>query len=151
FGTPGVAEHCWHIDSRRQANAFSREIRIRLLQCLTQQVPLHIAIVGGGATGVELAAELVQLVEPVTAYGAPGLARCITITLVEAGPRLLAGFPGDISGATRTRLEAIGVRVLTGPPVSAAAAGAFGLAAGGGEVAPPRGSGRGGEGPDVLG
>src|SRR5690606_28833547 len=97
FGTPGVADHCWHIDSRRQANAFNREVRIRLLQCLTQQVPLHIAIVGGGATGVELAAELVQLVEAVTAYGAPGLAECITITLVEAGPRLLAGFPEDIS------------------------------------------------------
>ncbi|NLC62041.1 MAG: FAD-dependent oxidoreductase [Gammaproteobacteria bacterium] len=130
FGTPGVAEHCWHIDSRRQANAFSREMRIRLLQCLTQQVPLHIAIVGGGATGVELAAELVQLVEAVTAYGAPGLAKCITITLVEAGPRLLAGFPEDISAATRARLEAIGIRVLTDTQVSAATADAFVLASG---------------------
>lgn len=130
FGTPGVAEHCWHIDSRRQANAFSREMRIRLLQCLTQQVPLHIAIIGGGATGVELAAELVQLVEAVTAYGAPGLARCITITLVEAGPRLLAGFPEDISAATRARLEAIGIRVLTDTQVSAATADAFVLASG---------------------
>lgn len=130
FGTPGVAEHCWHIDSRRQANAFSREIRIRLLQCLTQQVPLHIAIVGGGATGVELAAELVQLVEAVTAYGAPGLAECITITLVEAGPRLLAGFPEDISAATPARLEAIGIRVLTDTQVSAATADAFVLASG---------------------
>ena len=130
FGTPGVAEHCWHIDSRRQANAFSREMRIRLLQCLTQQVPLHIAIIGGGATGVELAAELVQLVEAVTAYGAPGLAKCITITLVEAGPRLLAGFPEDISAATRARLEAIGIRVLTDTQVSAATADAFVLASG---------------------
>lgn len=130
LGTPGVAEHCWHIDSRRQANAFNREVRIRLLQCLTQQVPLHIAIVGGGATGVELAAELVQLVEAVTAYGAPGLAECITITLVEAGPRLLAGFPEDISAATRARLEAIGIRVLTGTQVSAATADAFVLASG---------------------
>ncbi|PJJ97620.1 hypothetical protein CO641_11825 [Lysobacteraceae bacterium NML91-0213] len=120
FGTPGVAEHCWRIDSRREADAFNRELRIRLLQCLTQDVPLHVAIVGGGATGVELAAELVQLVESAIAYGVAGTAERITITLVEAGPRLLAGFPEDISSATRERLESIGIRVLTGAQVSAA-------------------------------
>ena len=130
FGTPGVAEHCWNIDSRRQADAFNREVRIRLLQCLTQDAPLHIAIVGGGATGVELAAELVQLVEAVTAYGAPDLAGRINITLIEAGPRLLAGFPEDISSATRTRLEAIGIRVLTETQVKAATPKAFMLANG---------------------
>lgn len=125
FGTPGVAEHCWHIDSRRQADHFNREVRIRLLQCLTQESSLHIAIVGGGATGVELAAELVQMVEAVTAYGARGLHERINITLIEAGPRLLAGFPEDISSATRTRLEAIGIKVLTDAQVSAATPDAF--------------------------
>ncbi len=63
FGTPGVAEHCRSIDSRLQADAFCREVRIRMLQCLALDQPLAIAIVGGGATGVELAAELVQLTE----------------------------------------------------------------------------------------
>ena len=150
FGTPGVAEHCWNIDSRRQADAFNREVRIRLLQCLTQQVPLHIAIVGGGATGVELAAELVQLVEAVTAYGAPDLAGRIDITLIEAGPRLLAGFPEDISAATRTRLEAIGIRVLTGTQVSAATADAFVLADGSELVATLKVWAAGVKGPDFL-
>src|SRR5690554_4703281 len=130
FGTPGVAEHCWNIDSRRQADAFNGEVRIRLLQSLTQETPLHIAIVGGGATGVELAAELVQMVEAVTAYGARGLYERIDITLVEAGPRLLAGFPEDISSATRTRLEALGIRVLTDAQVSAATGEAFVMASG---------------------
>jgi NADH dehydrogenase len=125
FGTPGVAEHCWRIDSRRQAAAFNREVRIHLLQCLTQDAPLSIAIVGGGATGVELAAELVQLLESAAAYGVPDLAARITITLVEAGPRLLAAFPEDISSATRERLEAIGIRVMTGTQVSAATADGF--------------------------
>lgn len=74
FGTPGVAEYCFYIDSRRQADGFNHEIRIRLLQALGQEAPLSIAIVGGGATGVELAAELVQLVESVSAYGVPDLA-----------------------------------------------------------------------------
>ena len=128
FGTPGVAEHCFGIDSRRQADAFNREVRIRLLQCLVQDGELAIAIVGGGATGVELAAELVQLVETATGYGAPDLASRISITLVEAGPRVLAAFPEDISSATRSRLEALGIRVLTGAQVSAATKDGFVLA-----------------------
>ncbi|MDL5448109.1 FAD-dependent oxidoreductase, partial [Escherichia coli] len=66
---------------------------------------MSIAIVGGGATGVELAAELVQLTDTAVAYGAKGLAKHISITLIESGPRLLAAFPEDISAATRERLE----------------------------------------------
>ncbi|MGY0619351.1 NAD(P)/FAD-dependent oxidoreductase [Lysobacter sp. A378] len=125
FGTPGVAEHCFGIDSRRQADAFNREVRIRMLQGLTQETELSIAIVGGGATGVELAAELVQLFETATVYGVQGLASRISITLVEAGPRLLAAFPQDISTATRARLEALGVKVMTDTQVSAANADGF--------------------------
>lgn len=120
FGTPGVAEHCYKIDSRRLADAFNREVRIRMLQCLAQESPLSIAIVGGGATGVELAAELVQLVDAAEAYGAQGLAARISITLIEAGPRLLAAFPEDISAATLARLHALGIKVMTETLVSAA-------------------------------
>ena len=125
FGTPGVAEHCQTIDSRQQAVAFNHEVRLRMLQCLAQDTELSIAIVGGGATGVELAAELVQLIESSVAYGAQGLAERITITLIESGPRLLAAFPEDISAATQSRLEALGIRVLTETRVSAAEADAF--------------------------
>ncbi|WP_454650031.1 NAD(P)/FAD-dependent oxidoreductase [Bradyrhizobium liaoningense] len=125
FGTPGVAEHCLMIDSRRQADAFNQELRLRMLQCLALNTELSIAIVGGGATGVELAAELVQLVEISIVYGAQGLAERITITLIESGPRLLAAFPEDISAATRTRLEALGIRVMTDTRVSAANADGF--------------------------
>jgi len=125
FGTPGVAEHCLTIDSRRQADAFNREVRIRMLQCLGQDGDLSIAIVGGGATGVELAAELVQLTETSVAYGMQGLAERITITLIESGPRLLAAFPEDISAATRIRLEELGIRVITGARVTAATSDSF--------------------------
>ena len=130
FGTPGVAEHCFYIDSRQQAEAFNQEIRLRVLQALGHDVPLTIAIVGGGATGVELAAELVQLAESMSAYGVPGLASRLRITLVEAGPRLLAAFPEDISSATRERLEAIGIRVLLGTQVRAATADGLALSDG---------------------
>ena len=135
FGTPGVAEHCRSIDSRLQADAFCREVRIRMLQCLALDQPLAIAIVGGGATGVELAAELVQLTETAEAYGATGLGQRISITLIESGPRLLAAFPQDISAATQQRLQALGVRVLTDARVQAAQAGGFMLADGSREAA----------------
>lgn len=125
FGTPGVAEHCWKIDSRPQADAFNQEVRLRILQCLAQDMPLSIAIVGGGATGVELAAELVQLTELAVGYGAKGLAERIAITLIESSPGLLAAFPDDISAAAQTRLESLGVRVMVGTRVSAAESDAF--------------------------
>jgi NADH:ubiquinone reductase (H+-translocating) len=130
FGTPGVTEHCMMIDSRQQADAFNREVRIRILQCLALDTELSIAIVGGGATGVELAAELVQLTETAVAYGAQGLTERISITLIESGPRLLAAFPQDISVSTRTQLEALGIRVMTDTRVSAATADGFTLSDG---------------------
>lgn len=120
FGTPGVVDHCFTIDSRQLADAFNREVRLRMLQCLAQGSELSIAIVGGGATGVELAAELVQLTEAAVAYGAHDLAERITITLIESGSRLLAAFPEDISAATQSRLETLGVRVMVDTHVSAA-------------------------------
>lgn len=125
FGTPGVADHCWKIDSRPQADAFNQEVRLRIMQSLAQDLPLSIAIVGGGATGVELAAELVQLTELAVGYGAKGLAERISITLIEGSPGLLAAFPDDISAAARARLESLGIRVMVGTRVSAAEPDAF--------------------------
>ena len=125
FGTPGVADHCWKIDSRPQADAFNQEVRLRIMQSLAQDLPLSIAIVGGGATGVELAAELVQLTELAVGYGAKGLAERISITLIEGSPGLLAAFPDDISAAAQARLESLGIRVMVGTRVSAAEPDAF--------------------------
>lgn len=125
FGTRGAAEHCFRIDSREQANTFNQEIRLRILQCLAQDTDLEIGIVGGGATGVELAAELVQLAESAQAYGAHGLKNRISITLIESGPRLLAAFPQDISDVTRVRLEKLGVTVRTQARVCAVDAKGF--------------------------
>lgn len=120
FGTPGVAEHCRMIDSRRQAIAFNQEIRVRMLRAMELGETLSIAIVGGGATGVELAAELIQLLDISTGLGAQGLAGRMSVTLIESGPRLLPAFPEDISAATERRLRAIGITVMTGAMVKEA-------------------------------
>ncbi|GGB95643.1 NADH dehydrogenase [Oxalicibacterium flavum] len=120
FGTPGVKEHCYMIDSRIQADAFNREVRLRMFQCLGLDQQLSIAIVGGGATGVELAAELVRLTEIAESYGAQGLGSKISITLIQSGPRLLDAFPPAISEAVQQKLELLRVKVLTNTRVTAA-------------------------------
>ena len=130
FGTPGVHEHCFMIDSRRKADAFNQEIRLRMVRCMTSGEQLQVAIVGGGATGVELAAELVHLAESATAYGALGEAAKFRIVLIEAGSRLLPSFPEEISEATRVRLQALGVSVIVGGRVSRATEQGFELANG---------------------
>jgi len=120
FGTPGVKEHCYMIDSRVQADAFNREVRLRMFQCMGLDQQLSIAIVGGGATGVELAAELIQLTEVAESYGAHGLASRIHITLIQSGPRLLDAFPPSISEAVEAKLQKLGVKVLTNTRVLSA-------------------------------
>ena len=64
FGTTGVAEHCHFIDSPQQAKAFQRDMINTFLRytdpTLRQNAELTIGIVGGGATGVELSAELLD-------------------------------------------------------------------------------------------
>ncbi|WP_349042988.1 FAD-dependent oxidoreductase [Agrobacterium sp. SORGH_AS 787] len=122
FATPGVNEHCLTLDSRLKAEAFNHEVRIRVLQCVKLGQELLIAIVGGGATGVELAAELLQLIEASSAYGVSQRTERIAITLIESGPRLLSTFPTDISSATQVRLIALGIRVITNACVSRAEA-----------------------------
>lgn len=117
FRTPGVADHCMMIDTRLQAEAFNETLRLQLVRAIASDSLLSIAIVGGGATGVELAAEIMRLADTVGAYGAGNMPRRLLVTLVEAGPRLLSGFPEDISKATREHLGALGVQVLLGHQV----------------------------------
>ena len=69
FGTPGVVEHCHFIDSQDQADAFNGRLRALVLRSFAQGGNIDIAIVGGGATGVELAAELSRMVELAAGYG----------------------------------------------------------------------------------
>jgi NADH:ubiquinone reductase (H+-translocating) len=125
FGVPGVVEHCHLIDSLQQAETFNVALRERALRSVVKDEELRVAIVGAGATGVELSAELSRLFELLASYGDPTIRERLSLTLLEAGPRVLAAFPQEISSASQQRLEKIGFRVLTSTAVSAAESGGF--------------------------
>jgi NADH dehydrogenase len=130
FGTKGVAEHCIFLDSRLQADRFRTKL---LNHCLrvsrsvsgdpTSDAVVRVDIVGGGATGVELAAELYNSAAELRHYGLEVFDESrLKVTLIEAGPRILPALPEDLAKAAHQELEALGVRVLTGEQVVEATA-----------------------------
>jgi NADH:ubiquinone reductase (H+-translocating) len=133
FGTPGVREHCMSLESRTDADRFRRRL---LNQCLRVSRAMvrdpgaeafaRVAIVGGGATGVELAAELYSAADALGYYGLEVFdAKRLQVTLIEAGPRILPALPDKLAAAATAELEALGVRVLTGTQVVEATEGAI--------------------------
>jgi NADH dehydrogenase len=125
FGTPGAAQHAVPLETPDQASRFHRRLVNACLRANAQAEPvrpgqLHVSIIGAGATGTELAAELHRTVRAVIAFGLDRIdaERDIRIRLVEAAPRILPALPERISEATRGLLERLGVEVLTGTPVS---------------------------------
>ena len=134
FGTPGVRDNAFTIDNAWQAHLFHRRL---VNACFRANFAadgrvLRIAIVGAGATGVELAAELHNTLRVLSAYGLDNFhpERQIHIALVEAGPRLLPGLPEYIAKETRRTLDALGVEVLVDQRVVEVAPGFLRTAAG---------------------
>ncbi|MEN0073392.1 MAG: NAD(P)/FAD-dependent oxidoreductase [Paracraurococcus sp.] len=125
FGTPGAAEFAVPLETPEQASRFHRRLVNACLRANAQEGPvrpgqLHVVIIGAGATGTELAAELHRTVRAVVAYGLTHIdpERDIRIRLVEAAPRILPALPERISAATTELLHGLGVEVLTGRRVS---------------------------------
>jgi NADH dehydrogenase len=125
FGTPGAREHAITLDTPESAEQF----RLTMLQEMVKvdqargrdpRARLDIVIVGGGATGVELAAELHEASRLVAAYGLsnfdPG--RDLVIRIIEGAPRILAALPERLARAAQRRLESLGIEIVSGCLVS---------------------------------
>ena len=122
FGTAGAAQHCIFLDTREQAERFHKQLLTHYLRAHARQGEddqISVAIVGAGATGVELSAELHHAAQELAAYGLTGIQpENMRITLIEAGPRVLPALPERISQPVHRTLEKLGVRVMVGSPVS---------------------------------
>ncbi len=123
FGTQGAAEHCLFLDTRKQAERFHQQLLNHYLRAHAghdeSRAQISVAIVGAGATGVELAAELHNAAKELAAYGLGRIApENMRITLIEAGPRVLPALPERIGQPVHQTLEKLGVTVLTNAAVS---------------------------------
>lgn len=120
FGTPGVHDHAIMLDTPEQAARFNTRMLNACVRAYAQEGPvrpgqLNVAIIGAGATGTELSAELHGTIRGLVAYGLDTIdpEQDITITLIEAADRVLPALPERISKATSEVLGKLGVDIRT--------------------------------------
>ena len=125
FGTPGVAEHAIQLDTPEAAARFHRRLVDACIRAHAQTEALRpeqltVAIIGAGATGVELAAELHKSTRALVAYGLDRIEpdRDVRIHLIEAAPRILPALPERLSRGAAALLEKLGVHVHTAAKVA---------------------------------
>lgn len=125
FGIPGVAEHCFSLETAAEAEHFRQDLFRAWLRAEPEHAEarpgsLDVAIVGAGATGVELAAELDKMRHALADYGACAIdpVRDTRLLILERAPRLLPGLPEELAEATREQLERLGIDTRLGEEVS---------------------------------
>ena len=125
FGTPGVTEHAMKLESAADARRFNSRLINACVRAHAQPGPrlahqLQLAIIGAGATGVELSAELHRTTREVVAYGLDRIDpdKDITLNLIEAADRVLPALPPRLSAATLDLLQKLGVVVHTSAKVA---------------------------------
>jgi NADH dehydrogenase len=124
FGTQGVKEHALKLETQHDAKSFHSRmvnacIRAHNQAGLIHKRQLHVAIIGAGATGVELAAELHRTTREVVAFGLDRIDvdKDIKVSLIEAADRILPALVPRLSEATEQLLSRLGVQVLTSSKV----------------------------------
>ncbi|TEW55191.1 NAD(P)/FAD-dependent oxidoreductase [Psychromonas sp. RZ22] len=115
FNTKGVREHCIFLDSPQQAKKFHHRMLNKYLQLGEQETKsVNVVIIGAGATGVELSAELYNSLKQVSSYGYEHIKSAdLHVSLVEAGDSILPALPKRISASAHQELLKLGVDVRT--------------------------------------
>jgi len=125
FGVKGAREHSIALDTQDQAEKFHRRLHNALLRAQTQAEPvqagqLEVVIVGAGATGVELSAELHNTTRELAAYGLDKIDpdRDVKISLIEASDRVLPALPAKLSNSVDVELRKLRVHLYMGERVT---------------------------------
>jgi NADH dehydrogenase len=120
FGTPGVKDYALKLETPADARRFHVRMVNACVRAHAQRTPLrpdqlNVAIIGAGATGVELAAELHHTTREVVAYGLDRVdaEKDIRLMVIEAGPRVLPALPERLSQSTEKLLSSLGIEVHT--------------------------------------
>ncbi len=125
FGVKGAIEHSIALDTQDQAERFHRKLHNALVRAQTQTAPieegqLDVAIVGAGATGVELAAELHNTTRELAAYGLDNIdaEKDVKISIIEASEQLLPALPRKLANSVELELKKLRVQVNTSERVT---------------------------------
>ncbi len=124
YGIPGVREHALFLKELSDARA----IRQRIIECFEQAAQptlaeeerkhlLHFVVVGGGPTGVEIAAEMYDLLTEDLRKSYRSLMPFVRITLLEATDQILSTFDTALSVYTMKLFQRQNIEVRTGSPV----------------------------------
>jgi NADH dehydrogenase len=137
FNTRGVKAHAIQLETPEQADRFHTRLVNACLRANTQREPLrpgqlNVAIIGAGATGTELAAELHKTTRQLVAFGLDRIDpdKDVKIHLIEAAPRILPALPERLSEGALRLLEGLNVKVHTGSAVTEVTADGVTLASG---------------------
>ena len=107
FGTPGVAEYCYTLDTAAGSERLHRAMLARAARVKAGvQEKLRVVIVGAGTTGVELAAELRNAAGRLPQLRSLLRPDQLSLTLLEMADRPLPGSPPAISDYARDMLAA---------------------------------------------
>ncbi|MEQ1622482.1 MAG: NAD(P)/FAD-dependent oxidoreductase [Methylococcales bacterium] len=122
FGIKGVAEHCMFLDTTPQAFKFQKQlvesyIKTHVGVDAARDKPLSIAIVGAGATGVELSAQLHEVTDMLAVFGLEGSSK-VKLTIIEAATQLLPALPPRLAIATQQQLVKLGIDLKLGRRVT---------------------------------
>jgi NADH:quinone reductase (non-electrogenic) len=129
FGIPGVREHTFRLYDLEDARALRNHVLVVLERAVVaddateRRSLLTFVLVGGGATGVEMAGALAEFRRHVVPRDYRLPADQARIVLLEAAPHLLAPYPPELRDRARRDLEAMGVEVRTGTRVERVTAG----------------------------
>jgi NADH:ubiquinone reductase (non-electrogenic) len=125
YGVAGVAEHALSLQDVGDARAIRGRVLEQLAAADLPGLPeeevrrrLTFVVCGGGATGVEIAAELHDFLDDELRATFPEVARLSRVLLLEATPRLLGGFDEALADYTHEHFGREGIEVRTSTPVA---------------------------------
>jgi NADH dehydrogenase len=125
FGHDDWAAHAPGLKTIDDATYLRRRILLAFEKAETEPDPaerrrlLNFVIVGGGATGVEMAGAIAELAKRALAADFRVIdPRSARVILVEAGPRLLPSFDPSLSAAAQRSLGKLGVEIRLGASVT---------------------------------
>lgn len=116
FGIPGLDRYTYGIKTPEDAVALRQQLHQHMIN--ERQLDHRYVVIGGGPTGIELAAALPEYLRRIAKQH--GIAKSsVHVDLIEASPRLLPRMPRDVSMMVKRRLRKLGVRVYTKTTVQA--------------------------------